>query len=311
MSMTQEEIEALMNDASSSFSQPEENEPEESIDDILSGIDGVIEDEPASEDDSSIDDILAGIDGIVDDEPAVEDDSSIDDILAGIDGIVDDEPESSTDESMDDILAGIDGVVDEPQVESTPSSSGQDESVSKKIDEGVYPLPVSNEHQVVNQLNEVAEDSEEKASQIFDVLSYILDENDVIQKNVTEFNSFVDNQLQLLETLNKKFPNIEVFSENINQAQNIKSVIGNLTTTVDGENNKVFEAMELMQYHDINRQKIERVMAVIRKLANYLNGIFSDDSDKPEVQIAKHISGDGQDTVTEDDLDSLISEFNK
>ena len=67
--------------------------------------------------------------------------------------------------------------------------------------------------------------------------------------------------------------------------------------------------MELMQYHDINRQKIERVMAVIRKLANYLNGIFSDDSDKPEVQIAKHISGDGQETVTEEDLDSLISEF--
>ena len=82
-----------------------------------------------------------------------------------------------------------------------------------------------------------------------------------------------------------------------------------MTNTIDGENNKVFEAMELMQYHDINRQKIERVMAVIRKLANYLNGIFSDDSDKAEVQIAKHISGDGQDTVTEEDLDSLISEF--
>ena len=67
--------------------------------------------------------------------------------------------------------------------------------------------------------------------------------------------------------------------------------------------------MELMQYHDINRQKIERVMAVIRKLSSYLNGIFEDDSDKPEVQIAKHISGDSNETVDEEDLESLISQF--
>jgi hypothetical protein len=68
--------------------------------------------------------------------------------------------------------------------------------------------------------------------------------------------------------------------------------------------------MEIMQYHDINRQKIERVMSVIRKLTNYLNGIFEDDSNKPEVQIAKHISGDGTDSMDEDDIDSLINEFN-
>ena len=67
--------------------------------------------------------------------------------------------------------------------------------------------------------------------------------------------------------------------------------------------------MDLMQYHDINRQKIERVMSVIRKLSTYLNGIFEDDNDKPEVQIARHISGDSSSTVDEDDIDSLIAEF--
>jgi hypothetical protein len=52
-------------------------------------------------------------------------------------------------------------------------------------------------------------------------------------------------------------------------------------------------------------------MAVIRKLSLYLSGLFEDDTNKPEVQIAKHISGDSSTTVSEDDLDSLIAEFNQ
>jgi hypothetical protein len=80
---------------------------------------------------------------------------------------------------------------------------------------------------------------------------------------------------------------------------------------IDLENNKLIEAMELMQYHDINRQKIERVMSVIRKLSVYLNGIFEDSSGRSEVKIAKHISGDGSDVVNADDLESLINEYSK
>ncbi len=276
MSMTQEEIEALMNDTSLST---QEDESQNSIDDILDGIDGIVEDGPSE--------------SASDEESTVNSDESIDDILANIDGIVED---GSSDVVAEDI--------------SEPESSNESNDIAEQIDHGVYPLPVSNEHQVVNQLNEVAEDSEEKASQIFDVLSYILDENDKIQREVTNMQTFLDDQIQLLETLGKKFPNISVFLENLEKAQSIKTSSLDMTNIIDNENAKVFEAMELMQYHDINRQKIERVMAVIRKLANYLNGIFSDDSAKPEVQIAKHISGDGMETVSEDDLDSLISEFN-
>jgi hypothetical protein len=115
----------------------------------------------------------------------------------------------------------------------------------------------------------------------------------------------------LLDTLSKKFPNVAVFEENMQKAQEAKTAIDEINNAINDENNKVFEAMELMQFHDINRQKIERVMSVIKKLSNYLNGLFEDDSSKPEVQIAKHISGDSSESVTEDDLDSLISEFNQ
>ncbi|MDC0932373.1 hypothetical protein OAR97_00865 [Arcobacteraceae bacterium] len=229
-----------------------------------------------------------------------DEDINVDDILAGIDGIVDEE-----DVNVDDILAGIDGVVDEPN-ESKDSEVSEMES---KINNNQYPLPASDENKVVNQLNEVADDSEEKASQIFDVLSFILDENAEISKYNKNMSEFITQQSELLESLSIKFPNVDIFTDNLTNAKQLIETSNELSLKVDAENNKVFEAMELMQYHDINRQKIERVMAVIKKLSSYLNGIFEDDSGKAEVQIAKHISGDSNDIVDSDDIESLISEF--
>lgn len=299
MSMTQEEIEALMNDTI--MDTP--NNDEQSIDDLLAGIDGIVDDGDSKDSsgyDNSIDDLLAGIDGIVDNSDNVHeekmDETDLDALLAGIGGIAEDE------------------VKVEPKKESKPTvkqNKEEDDSIGSKINKGIYPMPVEKEHKVVNQLNEVAEDSEAKASQIFDVLSFILDENDVIQREASKVSTFIDGQIKLLETLVAKFPNIDIFTENLDKSKDAKKSILEIIGGVDNENNKVFEAMELMQYHDINRQKIERVMAVIRKLSLYLSGLFEDDSNKPEVQIAKHISGDGNATVSEDDMDSLIAEFSQ
>jgi len=290
MSMTQEEIEALMNDTPT--------EPENAVDDLLAGIEGIVEssEEDIEPEEVNVDDILAGIDGIVDNEPEVESEEvNVDDILAGIDGIVDNEPEIESDEtSVDNMLSDIDDIT---------------ENTIEEKEEAMLPLPSSKEHKIVNQLNEVAEDTEEKASQIFDVLSFILDENEKVTKSNDASKEFISSQIELLEKLSNKFPNIALLEENLKKAKEVGELTTLTTEIVNGENNKIFEAMEIMQYHDINRQKIERVMSVIRKLTQYLNGIFEDDSNKPEVQIAKHISGDGSQTVDESDIDSLISEF--
>jgi hypothetical protein len=295
--MTQEEIEALMNDTIMDSS---DNSDEHNIDDLLAGIDGMVDDgdKDSNSYDGNIDDLLASIDGIVNtDEKNIHlDETDMDALLAGIDGMVDDKP--------------VAVAKSEPKKEQ-PSSKQEEDSINVKIDKGIYPMPVEKEHKVVNQLNEVAEDSEEKASQIFDVLSFILDENDLLQRNTTQVLGFIDAQTKLLETLCAKFPSIDIFNENLQKAKESKKFISEITSGIEDENNKVFEAMELMQYHDINRQKIERVMAVIRKLSLYLSGLFEDDSNKPEVQIAKHISGDSSQTVSDDDLDSLIAEFSK
>ncbi len=64
-----------------------------------------------------------------------------------------------------------------------------------------------------------------------------------------------------------------------------------------------------MQFNDINRQKIERVMSVIRKLSLYLNNLFEDDSGAKDIAVARHIHGDDTDDLIGDDLDKLIAEF--
>jgi len=278
MSMSQAEIEALMSGAEAiEADEVEEEAPvnEQSDEEVQDNTEETQENSPLPEEEEDVN----------------QDD--INDILAGIDGIVDDESEIEQ-ELKEEVVKGT-----------------KEESMEDLIDSNQYPLPAKNENKVVNQLNEVADDSEEKASQIFDVLSFILDENNEIQNYNKNMEEFIDSQVVLLDALSKKFPNIDVFSDSLITAQNMVEASKELSAKVEGENNKVFEAMELMQYHDINRQKIERVMAVIRKLNSYLNGIFEDDNEKPEVQIAKHISGDSNDIVGAEDIDSLISEFSK
>jgi len=318
-SMTQEEIEALMNStALVDEAQQEEPQVEESMDDILSQIDGVIDDgdsvqeEPSLEvneqESSDIDAILAGIDGIEDNDTQEEPEESfenqdIDSILASIDGVVDDGSTTQMEEVAQEVTK-------ETSATSSNNSDDYQKDLDSKIEQGIYPMPVEQEHKVVNQLSQVAEDSEAKASQIFDVLSFILDENDIIGRNLTTSSDFITSQIVLLERLAQKFPNIEIFEEQLLKAQEAKTSLEGVESIIGDENGKLFEAMELMQFHDINRQKIERVMSVIRKLSNYLNGLFEDDG-KPEVQIAKHISGDSNETVTADDLDSLIAQYSQ
>jgi len=235
--------------------------------------------------------------------------TSEEDVELDMPNIEDIEANDSEEDFDESILDGIDGITDNEEIQE--KEDGNSKEKDESIDKSKYPLPVENEHKVVNQLNEVAEDNEQKASQIFDVLSFILDENSSIQQDNQDINEFLEKQVELLESLSEKFPNVSVFNENLGLVKKAIESSSSLSSKLNSENSKIFEAMELMQYHDINRQKIERVMSVIRKLNIYLNGIFEDDTGKENIQIAKQISGDSSDSMGDDDLEALISEFAK
>ncbi len=180
---------------------------------------------------------------------------------------------------------------------------------SSKINEGIFPLPAEKDTKVVNQLSQVANDSEEKVSQIFDVLSLTLDNNNEFRNYIKDFETFIKTESDLLVSLNNKFPNIKVFDEHLANANKVSNSLKDIKNLINSEDSKIFEAMELMQFNDINRQKIERVMSVIRKLSLYLNNLFEDDGATKEVAIARHIHGDSTDDLIGDDLDKLIAEF--
>ncbi len=298
MSMSQEEIESLMN-----------------------GLDITNEEDPAEEETTSasmseddINDLIVETQNIQN-QHKEEDIETVDDILASIEAtevLANDEPTNEQD------INQVNNEVTSKQttIKQTNSIKGKndvhEELTKQKINAGIFPFPASDDSKVVTQLNEVANDAEEKAGQIFDVLSNILEYNDDMQTNIQKLNNFNKTQIDMLNSLNKKFPDINIFTKNLKEAKEITQNIDDISKKINEGNNEIFSAMELMQFHDIHRQKIERVMSVIKKLSSYLNNIFEDDNPEKELVVAKHIAGDtNNDLVNEDDLDSLISEFNK
>lgn len=362
MSMSQEEIESLMNgldfdadEESSSETEVEENKAqgnmsEDDINELIAQTEDIAVSETQN-DSETVDEILNSLENV---EETSANETDIDDILKELEETeplqaekeLIEEPtieekiavanEKVSEENIDELLSTIDGVSEESSIEAIEPESvteffePEEEIITKeieevalkedteigdidyKIDSGVFPLPVEEDTKVVNQLSAVANDSEEKATKIFDVLSNILDYNNAIQNDVQALSNFNEKQIAMLTSLSQKFPNINAFQENLMQAQEMGTYITDATEKLSDGNTEIFQAMELMQYHDINRQKIERVMSVIRKLSTYLNNLFEDEGNRAEVSVANHIHGDNTgDLVGDEDLEALIAEFNK
>ncbi|MGA1932548.1 hypothetical protein ACH5BF_07475 [Arcobacter sp. YIC-464] len=334
--MSQEEIEALMNGLDIS---DDENESAESSDTTVdtSEIDELISQtqseektsvpeevpvEPAEPEVSSNETVdNDDIDALLRDFDNSSENISTDDILDDLETNISSD-DTSSDDDIDALLSQIDGIKEDEPVESPkPEVKEQNNPVDAdkivrdwtdtKINEGVIPLPAERDTKVVNQLNQVANDSEEKVSQIFDVLSLGLDNNNEFRTKVSDIEQFLVSQEKLLKSLNAKFPNIEVFKQHVQKVEEVNQSLEAMKTIMNEEDMKIFEAMELMQFNDINRQKIERVMSVIRKLSLYLNNLFEDEYTDQEIAVAKHIHGDEGEVLIGEDLDKLIEEFGK
>ena len=296
MSMSQEEIEALMNglDIVEDKSEPEAVEIEEpvkvdtkEIEELISqtkSIEGIEEGIRVLPNTDEIESLLKDIEST----NVSEDKKEIEDLESNMS--LDNFPKHENKINEDDIVKNW---------------------TSSKINEGIIPTPAQSDTKVVSQLTQVANDSEEKVSKIFDVLSLALDNNGIIRDNFKDCEKSLSSQALLLNNLIQKFPNIKIFSEHLENINKISSSIKNLNNVLNDEDNSIFQAMELMQFNDINRQKIERVMFVIRKLSLYLNNLFEDDGDPQFTPVAKHIHGDTNDDLAGDDLDKLIEEFSK
>jgi len=167
---------------------------------------------------------------------------------------------------------------------------------------------------MVHQLDDVTRDSEEKATQMFDKLETI---NNFFMDAESDSNSLKDainSNIELFTTLSQKFPNIAAFSEALEKNNALLGTIDNIIGNLQMGQDEIMMAMDMMQYQDIHRQKIERVINVMRALSKYMNTLFEGkiDDDK-RVGSAVHIAGDTttENLVSNDDIEALIESLGK
>ena len=126
------------------------------------------------------------------------------------------------------------------------------------------------DNHLVSQLGEVTQESEVKATEVFDKLDLVLVKLDELEKT----------------------------------PENMKNTIGEIR-------NIIFEAMDTMQYQDIHRQKIERVINTMRSISQLMSHTLDSVSPQNFAPSAKHIKGDDDtnDLVDNDELEALIAQM--
>ena len=237
-----------------------------------------------------------------------------------------------TQEELDALMGGdidLDELEDEPEEgasEATPEQEATaiaiEEEVATKEDNDEpagysndtahhWPLPATDENKMVHQLDDVTKESEEKASEIFDIIEKI--SNDLMEKE-EEAQKTIDTltaNIELFKTLTTKFPDVEAFATSLTQNEEALVAANDIIETMQNSGDAIMSVMDIMQYQDIHRQKIERVINVMRSLAKYMNTLFDGkiDDDK-RVSSAQHIAGDTHnDLASSDDIEALLEQF--
>ena len=176
------------------------------------------------------------------------------------------------------------------------------------------PPPPTEDHKMVSQLDDVTRDSEVKAGEIFDKLEAV---NNVLmdaESDISKIIPVIESNIVLFEKLTAKFPKIEQFSKALEENKEAKEKLSALTNDAQMGEDEIMMAMDIMQYQDIHRQKIERVINVMRALSKYISLLFEGSvDDKNRVGSAVHIEGDEgtENLVTSEDIEAIIESLGK
>ncbi len=176
-----------------------------------------------------------------------------------------------------------------------------------------WPLPATDENKMVYQLDDVTKESEQKSSEIFDIIEGVSSAMMDKEQNIDNLNNLLENNIAFLTSLSTKFPDVKAFATQLEKNRAAKGDTAALLDVFQSSSDAILNAMDIMQYQDIHRQKIERVINVMRALSKYMNSLFeSKIDDEKRVASAQHISGDTHnDVVSDDDIEALLAQFAK
>ena len=230
-----------------------------------------------------------------------------------------------TQEELDALMNGDMGDISELEDEVAQESLGATEEMSTAMpdeDDSIpagynddtahhWPLPATDENKMVHQLDDVTKESEEKASEIFDIIEGIsndlMEKEENVQKSIDTFAA----NIELFTTLSTKFPDVEAFKTSLEKNEFALNSANETLEILQNSGDSIMSVMDIMQYQDIHRQKIERVINVMRALSKYMNTLFEGkvDDDK-RVSSATHIVGDTHnDVASTDDIEALLAQF--
>lgn len=176
------------------------------------------------------------------------------------------------------------------------------------------PPPPTDDNKMVHQLDDVTKESEEKASEIFDLIEGISHDLGKGEKEIKTVRAVIKNNIDLFTTLSAKFPQVEAFKTQLSENETAQEQLETVLEKLQNGGDTIMDIMDIMQYQDIHRQKIERVINVMRALSTYMNHLFSGKiDDSKRVASAVHLPGDSgtDDVVNSDDIEALLASFGK
>ncbi|WP_456469766.1 hypothetical protein [Caminibacter sp.] len=213
-----------------------------------------------------------------------------------------------TQEELDALMEG-DVDIDALAEEAVGEESAKEEDSSEHKDE-VYPPPADDKHKVVAQLDEVTKESEEKAIQILDIMDEISVAVSEASSDLQDVLNFLNHEKELFGKLHKKFPHIKTFEKELEEIDKMIEKVQKAIEANEATQEKIMMAMDIMQYQDIHRQKIERVINIMRALIKYMNKLFEGKmEDEERVKSASHIHGDAGETISEEEIEAMLEQF--
>lgn len=223
------------------------------------------------------------------------------------------EDEQST-STQDDLALEEDEQIDDLSLEEDELEKVKDEPVGyTKQTAHHWPLPATDENKMVHQLDDVTKESEEKASEIFDIIDGVSNNLMESEESISSVVETLNSNIELFRTLNKKFPDVEAFAVQLEKNSTALDEANQIAEALQSGGESIMSVMDIMQYQDIHRQKIERVINVMRALSNYMNSLFEGRiDDEKRVSSAQHIVGDTHnDLASNEDIEALLASFAK
>lgn len=235
-----------------------------------------------------------------------------------------------TQEELDALMNGVSEQSDAHQDNDDNKDNGKDNVAQNKDDSNIElpadfdpqnfrvdaskdwpPPPPNKEHKVVHQLDDVTRDTEVKAGEVFDQLDIVDSHSNDIIKLAKNIEKYLKDQESMFQKLCESFPHIQTFQKSLSSTTQAKDSVTNIINNAQACLNATMQAMDIMQFQDINRQRIERVINVMRALSQYMNSLFeSKIDDTKRVASAVFIPGDKNDNMANsEEIENLIASF--